>query len=297
MLAVSRHVCGSEANVLVSNPWRLLSLKVHTLLDPQLMAPFLRESLPMCQMACMLNFLRTCEVLADRNTYSFFRMTSTKEAGGVLINYSDRFSISGLTGDTALRIKQAARALNGDTDGPPAEGNDVSSTTSSSMATPSETASSTSSGTLTSSTATGTSATSDPPSTEPSATDPAGSIDLLDVDDSSSGLSKGAIAGIATTVTAIVIGACAALMSFFYIRHRKKQNEVEEIASGSGINQKPMSELSAEELLAPKTFWTHTTELSSESMVHEAGSGERPPELDHMAFRAELEGSQPPTPK
>jgi hypothetical protein len=199
-------------------------------------------------------------------------MTSTKEAGGVLINYSDRFSISGLIGDTALRIRQAAQALNGDTDGPPAEGNYTSSMTASS--------------TLASST------TSDLPPTEPSATDPAQSSEPSDDDDdSSSGLSKGAIAGIATSVTAVIIGSCAALMSFLYIRHRKKQNEVQEIASG------PMSELSAEELLAPKTLWTHTTELSSESMVHEAGSGERPPELDHMAFRAELEGSQPPTPK
>jgi hypothetical protein len=261
------------------------------------MALSLMVSLPMCQMACMLKFLRTCEVLADRTKYSFFRMTSTKEAGGVLINYSDRFSISGLIGDTALRIKQAAQALDGDTDGPPAEGNNVSSTTSSSMATSSETASSTSSGTLTSSATTGVSTTSNPPSTEPSATDPAGSLELLDVDNSSSGLSKGAIAGIATTVTAIIVGACAALMSFLYVRHRKKQNEVEEIAIGTGFHQKPMSELSSEELLAPKTLWTHTTELSSESMVHEAGSGERPPELDHISFRAELEGSQPPTPK
>jgi hypothetical protein len=213
-------------------------------------------------------------------------MTSTKEAGGVLINYSDRFSISGLIGDTALRIRQAAQALNGDTDGPPAEGNYTSSMTTSSTATSSAPTSTTASSTLVSST------TSDLPPTEPSATDPAQSSEPSDDDDdSSSGLSKGAIAGIATSVTAVIIGSCAALMSFLYIRHRKKQNEVQEIASG------PMSELSAEELLAPKTLWTHTTELSSESMVHEAGSGERPPELDHMAFRAELEGSQPPTPK
>jgi hypothetical protein len=217
-------------------------------------------------------------------------MTSTKEAGGVLINYSDRFSISGLTGDTALRIRQAAQALNGDTHGPSSEGNDVPSMTSSSMVTSSEPASTNASTTLVSTTITSASATTSQPSIEPSTTTPAGSKPSDD-DDSSSGISKGAIAGIATTVTAIIIGACAALISFFYIRHRKKQNEVQEIASG------PMSEFSAEEPLAPKTLWTHTMELSSESMVHEAGSGERPPELDHMAFRAELEGSQPPTPK
>ena len=61
-------------------------------------------------------------------------MTSTKQAGGVVINYSDRFSITGLTGDTALPIKQAALALNGNTAGPPAIGNDSPSISTSSVA-------------------------------------------------------------------------------------------------------------------------------------------------------------------
>jgi hypothetical protein len=220
-------------------------------------------------------------------------MTSTKEAGGVLINYSDRFSISGLTGDTALRIRQAAQALNGDTDGPPAEGNDASSTSSYTISSIVSTTASGSSGSLTTAEV---STTTHFTSTE--ASDPASEpTDSPDDDDTSSGLSTGATAGIAVAVTLAVIAVCAALAWSLYIRHRKRQNEVHEIAPGTIFHHKPMSELSAEELVSPKTFWTHTSELSSESMVHEAGSGERPPELDHMSFRAELEGSQPTTPE
>lgn len=238
------------------------------------------------------NVVSACEALADSNNSSFFRMTSTKEAGGVLINYSDRFSISGLTGDTALRIRQAAQALDGNTDGPSVAG-DTASTSTTSNGGSSTTASSTAS----SSTAATASTTTLVKSTEASDTASASSTELPDDEKFSSGLSKGATAGIAVAVTTAVIGAFAALLSFLYIRRRKKQNEVQEISTGTAFQPKPMSELSAEELLTPKSLWTHTTELSSESMVYEAGSGERPPELDHMAFRAELEGSQPTTPK
>lgn len=220
-------------------------------------------------------------------------MTSTKEVGGVLINYSDRFSISGLSGETALRIRQAAQALDGDTDGPSAVGDDASSTSTSSA----ERSSTTASSTIASPTTTTASTTTHFTSAEASDTHPAESTESPEDEKSASGLSKGATAGIAVAVTAAVIGAFAGLLSFLYIRRRKKQTEVQEIDQGTTFQPKPMSELSAEELSGPKTLWTHTNELSSESMVYEAGSGERPPELDHMAFRAELEGSQPSTPK
>jgi len=119
-----------------------------------------------------------------------------------------------------------------------------------------------------------------------------------DSDDNSSGISKGATAAIAVAVTVAVIAICAALARWYLVRRRKKQNEVQEIAPGSFSpgSQTPMNELSAENLLtSPRRAWTQQTELSSDSMVHEAGSGERPPELDHMAFRAELEGDVPLT--
>jgi hypothetical protein len=48
------YVRGDKANLVNSNLWRLLSLKVHTLPGPRRVALFLRVLLPMCQMACML---------------------------------------------------------------------------------------------------------------------------------------------------------------------------------------------------------------------------------------------------
>lgn len=215
-------------------------------------------------------------------------MTSTKEAGGVVINYSDRFSISGLSGETALKIRQAAQALDGNTDGPPSVGNDESSSSTSSSASTTTLTSSTSNTATRSSAATSSSPpTESYPSSSPSA------------DSSSSSLSKGATAGLAVGVILAVLALTAGLMSYLYVKRRKKQNEVQEILPGNPFqqhHQHAMSELSTDELVRPKTVWTHHTELSSESMVHEAGAGERPPELDHMAFRAELEGCSPVSP-
>jgi hypothetical protein len=236
---------------------------------------------------------------ADRVTTSFFRMTSTKQAGGVVINYSDRFSIAGLTGDTALTIKQAALALNGNTAGPPAAGNDSPSTATSSVATP--TSSSTTGSPTTEKFPSGTHFTSTEASDEPS-------LDITESpndDNKSSGLSKGATAAVAVAVTIAIIAACAALAWHLYARRLKKQNEIHEIAPGTIFHHKPIGELSAEELVSPvspddlvspKSFWTHTSELSSENMVYEAGSGARRPELDTVVVRYELEGSTPPTP-
>lgn len=224
-------------------------------------------------------------------------MTSTKQAGGVLINYSDRFSINNLSGESALKIKQAVLALNGDTDGPSAEGNDAS-TDASSTTTSGESASTTTSSILDATTTTSDVTTTHFTHTETSDTAPAESTEILEEGNSSSGLSKGAVAGIAVAVTAIIMGSFATIVLFIYKRKRKAQIEVEEIEPGSPFSQKAMSELSAEELVPPKALRTRTTELSSETMIYEAGPGERPPELDCMTtFRAELEGSQPSTPK
>lgn len=213
-------------------------------------------------------------------------MTSTKEAGGVVINYSDRFSIPGLSGDTALAIRQAAQALDGNTDGPPSVGNDN----------PTQSSTSTSSSTSTQSTSDTSSAaasTSGPAETLFTTATPAISEASADEPASSEGMSKGAIAGIAVGATIAVIALCAGSASFLWIRHRRKQQEVQEIVPGKPFHQKPVSELSDENPLWPKRAWTHHTELSNDSMVHEAGSWERPPELDSMAFRAELQGSSP----
>ena len=115
-----------------------------------------------------------------------------------MINYSDRFSIAGLTGDTALPIKQAALAMNGNTAGPPAIGNDSPSTVTSSVVS------------STSSSTTGSPTTEEAPSsthftsTEASNEATVGNIESSDDDNTSSGLSKGATAAIAVASAARV---------------------------------------------------------------------------------------------
>jgi hypothetical protein len=221
-------------------------------------------------------------------------MTSTRQEGGVLINYSDRFSIAGLSGDTALNIKQAAQALDGNTDGPPAVGNSALPS-SSTMTSTSAPASTTTASTTSTQDVPIISATSTP-SPDNNDNDTGGDGDN-DADDNFSGISKGATAAIAVALTVAVISTCGALAYWYLVRRRRKNlNKVQEIAPGSFSpdSHTPMNELSAENLLSsPRRAWTHQTELSSDSMVYEAGSGERPPELDHMAFRAELEGDTP----
>lgn len=214
-----------------------------------------------------------------------------------MINYSNRFNILGLTGDTALTIKQAALALDGNTAGPPAVGNHAPSTTTSSVASPASSSATGSPTILEAPTTTHftSTETSDQPSVETTVT--------ADNDSTSSGLSKGATAAIAVAVTLAITAIFAGLAWNLYARRRKRQNEIHEIAPGTVFHHKPTSELSLDELASPddvvppKSFWAHTSELSSENMVYEAGSGARRPELDtSVVVRYELEGSVPTTP-
>ena len=55
---------------------------------------------------------------------SYLQMISTAKEGGTVINYSDRFTITGMTGSTTAAIKSAVTALGGSTAGP-ATVNDV----------------------------------------------------------------------------------------------------------------------------------------------------------------------------
>lgn len=241
-------------------------------------------------------------------------MTSTREEGGVLINYSDRFSIAGLTGDTALPIKQAAQALDGNTNGPPAVGNSASSSSSTMTSTSAPS----------SSTATSTTPTQDVPTISATSTplpddnnndsdnDNDNNSDNADPQIHPSSISKGATAAIAVAATIATIAILAALTHWYLTHRRRRLNKttVQEISpsGGSGTpfpdnnHNTPMHELSAENLLAPTTAggprraWTQQTELSAETMIYEAGAGERPPELDcGVGFRAELEGDSPLT--
>lgn len=215
-------------------------------------------------------------------------MVSTKQQGGTVINYSSRFSITGLTQQTPLQYKQAAESLDGSTNGPPAVGRDASST---SIGQPSATSSDTSDQ-VTSENSITPSATAVPtgePTASQSATSPPTPSD---------GLSTGATAGLVAACVILGLALIAGLAAWFIIRRRRSaQGQVEEIAPQNPFLDDKAELPAVAEPKPPHRAWTNFTELSAESVVHEADSGERPPELDHMAFRAELEGSTPVTPR
>ena len=50
---------------------------------------------------------------------SYLMMTSTMKDGTAIVNYSDRFTITGMTGTVSASIKNAVTALGGSTAGPP----------------------------------------------------------------------------------------------------------------------------------------------------------------------------------
>jgi len=216
-------------------------------------------------------------------------MVSSKQQGGTVTNYSPRFSITGLTGTTPLQYKQAAQELSGSTEGPPAVGNGPSPSSSTSASATSGSASQTPSQTLDQPNAGIVTATVTPtsaPTTSPSSTSsPSGS------------LSPGAIAGIAAACTFLGLALLAGLAAWYLRRRKQAEPEIEEIKPQNPFLD-DKAELPAASEVKLHRAWTNFTELSAESVVvHEADSGERPPELDHLAFRAELEGSTPATPR
>lgn len=208
-----------------------------------------------------------------------------------MINYSSRFSITGLTQTTPAQYSEAAQKLNGSTDGPPAVGNDASSATTSSAST--SQATTTPSKTLDGTTSSGTivATATVAPTTESTSTPTADSSSTT-----SDGLSSGAVAGI-IAACAILVGALLAASATWYIRRRRQTKGLPEEIAHQNPFLDDKAELSAVDEPKPPRAWTHFAELSTESVVHEADDGRQRPELDHMAFRAELEGSTPVTPR
>lgn len=202
-----------------------------------------------------------------------------------MTNYSPRFSITGLTGNTPLMYRQAAQDLNGSTQGPPAVGNDPSSSQSASSAqttaAPSQTLDQSDAGVVTE--------TVTPTSESTSSTSPS---------EPSDGLSTGALAGIAVACAILGLALLAGLISWYMRRRKQASPEVQEITPHNPFLD-DKAELPAASELKPHRAFTNFTELSTESVsvVHEADDGERRAELDHMAFRAELEGDTPVTPR
>ncbi|KAF2772870.1 hypothetical protein EJ03DRAFT_172426 [Teratosphaeria nubilosa] len=214
----------------------------------------------------------------------FFRMVSTANSGGTVINYSPRFNLTGLTGITPSTYRQAAGDLNGSTDGPSAK-NPYSN--SSSSASPSTATHSTAtsladmSTVITSSNDARLTSTSTPtPQSYPPST--------------SHGLSSLAKALIAMGSVIVGIALCASSVALVFVNHRRKQQKrARKILDHPFLDDK--AELAAVADPSKMPSAVVVSELSHEGALVEADDGQPRPELDHMTFRAELEGSGPGT--
>ena len=201
----------------------------------------------------------------------FFKITSTTDAGKIVINYSDRFSIMGLTGTIAPKYRNAATAAAemGDTAGPDGTGDSsslTSATTSSATTEPKSRASNTSKATVTvTSTASR----------------------LADISKQGhGGLSPGATAGVA--VVAIVVALVGIAIAIWLLRRRKVRQRQNDNVKMMYLEHK--AELSGDEL-GKLSSVTTTSETNASGVVAEAGDGQPPPEADNTNTRAELEGS------
>lgn len=210
-----------------------------------------------------------------------------------MINYSSRFTITGLTGSTPLQYRQAAESFSNTTTGPNTVDDianstaTVSSTASSSHVTISSSTTSIGSTPVTIAATTrkaeATSTAISAPSSSPIA---------------SSNLSTTAQVGIAVACTVAGLALMASIIAIVLVRRRKRT----QTNAPHNLFLDDKAELSAEQMTQHSPI--AVSELSSDHAwreaggheVVEAGSGERPPELDHMTVRAELEGSQPGTP-
>lgn len=202
-------------------------------------------------------------------------MISTASQGGTVINYSDRFSINGLTGSTKSPFKGAAEALSDTTDGPSRVVDIPGLVVSSSAAVSSSTTMPTQSNpTVTVTTGTGrnhrpTTSSSSAPSSHPS-----------------SSLDTGKLAGIIIGVLAILsilIGVCIGL---FCIRKKRKQREGP-VSLGDNDGRRTM------ELQQAQYSTGQLSALGTEQNRAEMDDGTRPPEMDSMNVRAELPAVPP----
>ena len=207
---------------------------------------------------------------------SFFKITSSSSTGGIVINYSDRFTITGLTGTTDSTYRDAVKALNGSTNGPDSVGDSHSSASASASA----------SASLVSSTSIHRhSRTSTTPSivtvTKKFSTtsSPTTSHTLSSKKDG--GLSNGALAGIAIAGVAVgLVGISVAIWTCIRRKKRKEQGHVKLDSSTDLPGEVSRKEM---RVAAP-------VELDPYAKIVEADDGARRPEMDGTSIRAELEG-------
>lgn len=186
-----------------------------------------------------------------------------------MINYSDRFTITGLTGTTDEEYRDAVTALKGSTKGPPSVG-DAGATSSVSTTTPVSTTTALQSPTSMMTVTRSSPATSTPSNGSGSSQD-------------TGGLSSGVLAGIA--IAGVVVGLLGLGFGLWMClrRKRKKDNGIVKLKDEN-------SDLSAEVFRKEMTATTPPVELDPYSRIVEADQGIPPVEMDSTNVRVELEG-------
>lgn len=192
-------------------------------------------------------------------------MTSQYKDGSV-VNYSPRFSITGMTGTVPANISHAAAGMDA-MNYPPTQIEAYPSTDSSTTRT-STSSSATANPTITVTAAGAASSTSKPAS---GSGVPAG-------------LSTGAKAGTGIAVVAVVLS-IAAVVAWLLVRRRKRRVPSEK-SNQAYVDGK--AELSGEQSEIHRPPFS---ELGHEGELAEAGSDARPPEADDRHVRAELDGN------
>ena len=197
----------------------------------------------------------------------------SSSSAGEVINYSDRFSITGLTGTTLFQYREAAEALNGSTAGPGSVGDSAGSTTTS-VASASATTSQRSGPTYTNTLVTVTTKT-------PSSTTPPQTTSTSPSNSQDGGLSTSVLVGIAIAGVAIgLIGIALAVWAFLRKKRRREHGPVKLDDSSGSFEDVARKEMSVAE----------PVELDPYSRIVEADNGLQRPEMDSTNIRAELEG-------
>lgn len=180
-----------------------------------------------------------------------------------MINFSSRFTITGLTGDVDNEYVKAVEQLNGNTSPPPREGNALPSNSSSSSAAVSSSTAAFQTVTVTTGASAG--ATGHPASTIPDSK-PSDNNSML----------VGVGVGVAVFVTAVI-----AFGVWLLMRRKQRQRRVADWDDKDVLAKKQ-----------PSVSVTTLSELSSEGreVFVEAGDGQPPPEMDSNQIRAELPG-------
>lgn len=192
-----------------------------------------------------------------------------------MINYSSRFTITGLTGATAETYRNAVTALDGSTNGPLSVGDGASSSTAITVST---TATATTGAPTSLITTKSHSRIASSSSAIPSASSSSAPLNI-----NTGELSSGVLAGIA--IAGVVVGLIGIGFGLWMYFRRKRRRDAKSIRLGDDN-----SDLSGEVFRQEMVATTPPVELDPYARIVEADHGTPPVEMDSMNVRVELEG-------